>query len=96
MIIFMSNYPGKKKSKITMPYDNWNSYSDYMYVGLIGLLMKLCHSKLESNLPKGNYNKILEIGSGPHPHFEYINHSFKKYYILVLHGNHGYDAYECD
>ena len=49
---------------------------------LIGLLMKFCHIKLESNLPERNYDKILEIGPGPHPHIKYISHSYKKYYIL--------------
>ena len=72
----------KKKSKVLMTYDNWDIYSKYQYGGLIGLLMKYCHTKLENNLPKENYNKILEIGPGPHPHFKYISHHFKKYYIL--------------
>ena len=78
----MNNYLVRKKSKIAMSYEDWDVYSDYQYGGLIGSLMKLCHTKLESNLPKGNYNKILEIGPGPHPHIEYINHSYKKYYVL--------------
>ena len=78
----MNNYLVRKKSKIAMSYEDWDVYSDYQYGGLIGSLMKLCHTKLESNLPEGNYNKILEIGPGPHPHIEYINHSYKKYYVL--------------
>ena len=44
--------------------------------------MKFSLTKLESILPKENYNKVLEIGPGPHPHVQYINHDFKKYYIL--------------
>ena len=78
----MTNYLNKKKSKVPMIYDNWDIYSKYQYGGLIGSLMKFCHTKLESNLPKKNYHKVLEIGPGPHPHVQYINHGFEKYYIL--------------
>ena len=78
----MTNYLSRKKPKVPMIYDNWNIYSKYQYGGLIGSLMKYCHIKLERNLPKENYNKVLEIGPGPHPHVQYINHGFKKYYIL--------------
>ena len=78
----MTNYSSKKKSNVLMTYDNWDIYSKYQYGGLVGSLMKFCHTKLESNLPKGNYNKVLEIGPGPHPHVKYISHNFQKYYIL--------------
>ena len=78
----MNNYFIRKKSKIAMSYENWSVYSDYQYSGLIGWLMKFCHKELENNLPEGDYNKILEIGPGPHPHIDYLNHSYKKYYIL--------------
>ena len=76
----------KKKKKIkknpSMSYSDWEMYSDYQYKGIIGKLMKLDHEKLEEDLPKKNYSKILEIGPGPHPHLQYIKHDFDKYYIL--------------
>lgn len=78
----MNNNSAKKKPKVAMSYENWKIYSSYQYGGLIGLLMKYCHTKLENNLPEGNYNKILEIGPGPHSHIKYINHNYKQYYIL--------------
>jgi hypothetical protein len=65
-----------KKKKI------WGIYSDHLYSGLSGILMKYCHKKLENSLPKRKYDNILEIGPGPHSHYQYIKHPFKKYYIL--------------
>ena len=53
----------KKKKKIkknpSMSYSDWEMYSDYQYKGIIGKLMKLDHEKLEEDLPKKNYSKIL-------------------------------------
>lgn len=66
----------KNKKKI------WNIYTSHLYKGLSGVLMRYCHKKLEKNLPKKKYNNILEIGPGPHSHYKYIKHPFKKFYIL--------------
>ena len=72
----------KKNKKLNMSYSDWEMYSDYQYKGIIGRLMKHDHEKLEKDLPKKKYNKVLEIGPGPHPHFQYIKHDYEKYYIL--------------
>ena len=71
-----------KKKNLSMSYSDWKMYSDYQYKGIIGKLMKYDHEQLEEDLPKKKYNKILEIGPGPHPHLQYIKHDFDKYYIL--------------
>ena len=76
-----------KKRKIikkspSMSYSNWEMYDNYQYKGIIGKLMKFDHEKLEEDIPKKKYNKVLEIGPGPHPHLQYIKHDFGKYYIL--------------
>ena len=71
-----------KKKNLSMSYSDWKMYSDYQYKGIIGKLMKYDHEQLEENLPKKKYNKILEIGPGPHPHLQYIKHDFNTYYIL--------------
>ena len=72
----------KIKKNLSMSYSDWKMYSDYQYKGIIGQLMKYDHGQLEEDLPNKKYNKILEIGPGPHPHIQYIKHDFDKYYIL--------------
>ena len=72
----------KIKKNLSMSYSDWKMYSDYQYKGIIGQLMKYDHAQLEEDLPNQKYNKILEIGPGPHPHLQYIKHDFDKYYIL--------------
>ena len=44
--------------------------------------MKKCHQDLEKKIVLKNVNNILEIGAGDSPHYEFINHFYKKYYIL--------------
>jgi len=68
-----SKYTSKKINKI---------YSQYLYTGLHGVLMKYCHKQLESKLPNKNYKKILEIGAGSQPHLPYINSDNFTYFIL--------------
>ena len=57
-------------------------YSSHLYSGLLGILMRYCHRKLEDfqNVKK-HYNKILEIGAGSAPHFNYMNCSYNEYHI---------------
>ena len=44
--------------------------------------MKYCHRKLEDfQNKKSNYDKILEIGAGSAPHFNYMNCSYNEYHI---------------
>ena len=35
----MNNYLIRKKSKVSMSYEDWDVYSDYQYGGLIGSLI---------------------------------------------------------
>ena len=58
-----SKYSSKKINKI---------YSDYLYTGIHGVLMRYCHRQLETKLPNKNFKKILEIGAGSQPHLPYI------------------------
>ena len=57
-------------------------YNSHAYSGLMGFFMRSCHKNLEKiNFPK-NISKVLEIGAGDSPHYEYIKHSFDEYCIL--------------
>ena len=57
-------------------------YNSHLYSGLLGILMNYCHRKLEDfKKKKNNYNKILEIGAGSAPHFNYMNSSYNEYHI---------------
>lgn len=75
-----------KKKKISTNKIN-KIYSSHLYTGLNGLLMKYCHSQLEKTLPYGNYKKILEIGAGSEPHFEYLKDKECEYTILEKNKN---------
>ena len=68
----------KKKifSKLTSRYNN------HAYTGLMGFFMKKCHQDLEKKIALKDFNNILEIGAGDSPHYRFINHPYKKYYIL--------------
>jgi phosphatidylethanolamine/phosphatidyl-N-methylethanolamine N-methyltransferase len=57
-------------------------YSAHLYTGLNGLLMNHCHKQLEKTLPFGNYKKILEIGAGSQPHYNYLKDKRCEYTIL--------------
>lgn len=59
-----------------------NLYSEYLYTGILGNLMKYCHRELEKKLPDKKYKKILEIGAGSEPHIKYIKNKKVSYYIL--------------
>ncbi len=56
------------------------NYNQHMYTGIIGLLMKHCHKKMEYD--KSKKNKVLEIGPGTHPHIDYLEHDYDEYYVL--------------
>ena len=57
-------------------------YNSHLYSGLLGILMKYCHRKLEIyNNKKTNYDKILEIGAGSAPHFNFMKCSYNEYHI---------------
>ena len=59
-------------------------YSQHLYTGLIGVMMKYCHRMLEVSFPSNNNKrtKILEIGSGSEPHYKYLKSTNCEYYIL--------------
>ena len=57
-------------------------YSQHIYGGMSGYLMRYCHKQLEKNLPNKKYKKILEIGAYPEPHLRYIKEKDFKYYVL--------------
>jgi SAM-dependent methyltransferase len=57
-------------------------YNSHLYSGLLGILMKYCHRKLEIyKNKKDNYDKILEIGAGSAPHFNFAKCSYNEYHI---------------
>ena len=57
-------------------------YNSHLYKGLLGILMRYCHRKLENFNKKNNhFNKVLEIGAGSAPHIDFLNHSFDEYHI---------------
>tara|TARA_B100000989_G_scaffold101303_1_gene74014 strand:+ start:824 stop:1489 length:666 start_codon:yes stop_codon:yes gene_type:complete len=64
-------------------FDISKKYSEHLYTGMMGVMMRYCHRSLEkfSNNNK-NYNQILEIGAGIEPHDKYIKHPFEEYHIL--------------
>ncbi len=52
---------------------------------LSSFFFRSSHKKLESMLNKNYYaEKILEVGSGPGIHYEYLKHKYKKYYMTDL------------
>ena len=57
-------------------------YSQYLYTGFHGKLMRYCHRQLECKLPDKKFKKILEIGAGSEPHFPYIKNKDFIYFIL--------------
>ena len=69
------------KNKYTEKKIN-NLYSQYLYTGVLGSLMKYSHRELEKKLPERNFKKILEIGAGSEPHVKYIKCKNFSYYIL--------------
>ena len=57
-------------------------YKTHAYEGLMGFFMRYCHKNLEKiKFPK-DISKVLEIGAGDAPHYNYIKHPFDEYFIL--------------
>ena len=57
-------------------------YNTHLYSGLLGILMNYCHKTLENfKLKNNNFEKVLEIGAGSAPHYNYIKHDYKEYHI---------------
>ncbi|MDC0472831.1 class I SAM-dependent methyltransferase [Pelagibacteraceae bacterium] len=57
-------------------------YSQHLYTGINGVLMRYCHRQLEEKLPFRKYNNVLEIGAGSQPHFNYLKQKDCNYHIL--------------
>ena len=58
-------------------------YSEHLYTGIMGVMMRYCHNTLENfSYNKKKYNKILEIGAGVETHEKYIKHQYDEYHIL--------------
>jgi phosphatidylethanolamine/phosphatidyl-N-methylethanolamine N-methyltransferase len=70
------------KSKNIKPKKINNFYSQHLYTGINGLLMRYCHKQLEESNPITNCKKILEIGAGSEPHYKYLKNKDCQYYIL--------------
>ena len=57
-------------------------YNSHLYTGLLGILMNYCHKKLENfKLKNKSFDKVLEIGAGSAPHYDYIKHDYNEYHI---------------
>ena len=57
-------------------------YKSHCYVGLQGFFMNYGHKNLENFKKKAShYDKILEIGAGDTPHYNYVQHSYNEYHI---------------
>ena len=66
----------KKKFK-----DLTSKYNQHLYTGLQGYLMNLCHKQLEDfDFPK--ISKVLEIGAGSKPHYNFLKHDYDEYHII--------------
>ena len=59
-----------------------NIYSQHLYTGLNGILMRYCHNELEKTNPKKDCKKILEIGAGSEPHYKYLKNKDCEYFVL--------------
>jgi SAM-dependent methyltransferase len=61
--------------------DLTSRYNDHAYSGLMGFFMNHCHKQLEHfNFPE-NLDRVLEIGAGSAPHYDFIKHDYKEYHI---------------
>ena len=58
-------------------------YNSHLYTGFLGILMNYCHKTLENfKLENKSFDKILEIGAGSAPHYNYIKHDYNEYHIV--------------
>lgn len=70
------------KNKKIKPRQINNFYSQHLYSGINGVLMRYCHRELEKTSPDKNSKKILEIGAGSEPHYKYLKDKNCEYIIL--------------
>jgi phosphatidylethanolamine/phosphatidyl-N-methylethanolamine N-methyltransferase len=59
-------------------------YSKNLASGPVALLHGIAHRTLESDIPWGSYDKVLEVGSNNREHFEYVKHDFLEYYLTDI------------
>ena len=69
-----------------------NNYNNYLYSGIIGLLLRWQH-KLLTPEKYINCEKVLEIGPGFEPHIKYKKLNYKEYHCLELEKNLGHKEY---
>jgi len=69
-----------------------NNYNNYLYSGIIGVLLRWQHKLLT---PENyiNCEKVLEIGPGFEPHLKYKKLNYKEYHCLELEKNLGHKEY---
>ena len=68
------------KKEIFRDLDKKNK--SHLYTGLQGFFMKYGHKKLEDFKKKNDHlSKILEVGAGDTPHYNYIKHTYDEYHI---------------
>lgn len=65
-------------------------YNLHLYTGFVGKMMKKSHEILIKTNPHESYqNKILEIGPGTMPHYNFMkNKIFKKYVAINIDQNY--------
>tara|TARA_Y100001936_G_scaffold28132_1_gene26399 strand:- start:432 stop:1100 length:669 start_codon:yes stop_codon:yes gene_type:complete len=57
-------------------------HKSHLYTGLQGFFMKYGHKKLENFKKKNDHlSKVLEVGAGDSPHYNYIKHTYDEYHI---------------
>ena len=57
-------------------------HKSHLYTGLQGFFMKYGHKKLEDFKKKNDHlSKVLEVGAGDSPHYNYIKHTYDEYHI---------------
>ena len=57
-------------------------HKSHLYTGLQGFFMKYGHKKLEDFKKKNDHlSKVLEVGAGDTPHYNYIKHTYDEYHI---------------
>ena len=59
------------------------NYKTHLYTGLQGFIIKNGHHKLENfKKNKTHFSKILEIGAGSTPHYNFVKHTYDEYHIV--------------
>ena len=71
-------YSNRLEKKLTNKLQK--DYNIECYSGATSYLFDKSHQLMEKNIPYREYNEILEVGAGIHPHIAYLSHNFKNYY----------------